>query len=98
MNAPLNKATRTNMTSKGQVLIPKDVRDAIGLVPGQPVDVGINDLGQAVVVPGTARRAETPAERGARIMAALATASKRHRTGRPVDQMMTELRGSDLLP
>jgi len=98
MNAPLNKSTRTNMTSKGQVLIPKDVRDAIGLVPGQPVEVGINDLGQAVVIPGRSKHAETPAERGARIMVALSAASARHRTGRPVDEMMAELRGGDPLP
>jgi AbrB family looped-hinge helix DNA binding protein len=98
MNAPLDKLTRTNMTSKGQVLIPKDVRDAIGLVPGQPVNVGLNDRGEAVVEPAPATPHETPEERSARIMAALARASLRHRTGRPVDEMMAELRGSERLP
>ncbi|HEV2652924.1 MAG TPA: AbrB/MazE/SpoVT family DNA-binding domain-containing protein [Rhizomicrobium sp.] len=29
----------TNMTSKGQVTIPKKVRDAAGLKPGRPVHV-----------------------------------------------------------
>lgn len=97
MNAPLDKRTRTNMTSKGQVLIPKDVRDAIGLVPGQPVDVGVNDRGEVVVV-RPAARIETPAERSARIMAALAEASLRHRTGRSTEQHMRELRGDEPLP
>jgi AbrB family looped-hinge helix DNA binding protein len=99
MNAPLDKRTRTNMTSKGQVLIPKDVRDAIGLVPGQPVDVGVNDRGEAVVLPASAVvRDESPEERGARIMAALARASLRHRTGRSTEEHMRELRGDEPLP
>lgn len=98
MNAPLDKRTRTNMTSKGQVLIPKDVRDAIGLVPGQPVDVGVNDRGEAVVVRPAVMRDETPAERSARIMAALDEASLRHRTGRSTEQHMRELRGDEPLP
>ena len=31
----------TNMTSKGQVTIPKRARDAIGLKPGGKVEVGV---------------------------------------------------------
>lgn len=98
MNAPLEKRTRTNMTSKGQVLIPKDVRDAIGLVPGQAVDVGVNEHGEAVVAPAYVTRLETPDQRSARIMAALTKASVLHRTGRSTEQIMHELRGGEPLP
>lgn len=42
---------QTNMTIKGQVTIPRDVRRATGLVPGKPVLVEMNDRGEAVVRP-----------------------------------------------
>jgi antitoxin PrlF len=94
----LDKRTTTNMTSKGQVLIPKDVRDAIGLVPGRPVDVGINDRGEAVVVPGKRWPDETPEERAARIEAVFARIRQRPHFTRPTDEIMRELRGDETLP
>ena len=98
MNAPLEKRTTTNMTSKGQVLIPKDVREAIGLVPGRPVEVGINDRGEAVIMPSPSARHESPDERSARIMAALDRARAVHRTGRSTAAIVNELRGDEPLP
>lgn len=98
MNAPLEKLTRTNMTSKGQVLIPKDVRDAIGLIPGRPVNVGLNDRGEAVVVPGERLGSETPDQRRDRLLAVLDEVRSRYRTGRSTDEIMFELRGDEPLP
>lgn len=98
MNVPLDKRTRTNMTSKGQVLIPKDVRDVIGLVPGRPVEVGLNDRGEAVVAPVGNGKAETPDQRSARLMAVLAEIRTRYRSGKTTDEIMYELRGDEPLP
>lgn len=67
--APITEAADGNMTSKGQVLIPKAVRDRVGLQPGAPVTVGVNDRGEAVVRPKTVE--ETKEQRRERIRAAI---------------------------
>ena len=48
----------TTLTIKGQVTIPKQIRDALGLKPGMPVDFAVNDDGQVVIRPteGSPRR------------------------------------------
>ncbi len=98
MNAPLDKRTTTNMTSKGQVLIPKDVRDAIGLVPGRPVDVGVNDRGEAVVVPGRRWPNETADERQARLDAFFARMRERPRLTMSGADYVRDIRGDEPLP
>jgi antitoxin PrlF len=40
---------QSNLTVKGQVTIPKDVRDALGLKPGEPVEFDWNAAGEAVI-------------------------------------------------
>jgi AbrB family looped-hinge helix DNA binding protein len=40
---------QSRLTVKGQVTIPKDVRDALGLKPGEPVEFVVNDRGEAVI-------------------------------------------------
>jgi AbrB family looped-hinge helix DNA binding protein len=39
----------TTLTSKGQVTIPKQIRDALGLLPGMPVDFAVNNAGEVVI-------------------------------------------------
>jgi antitoxin PrlF len=95
-HAPITDSTEVNMTSKGQVLIPKAVRDQIGLRPGKPVVVAINDRGQVVVLtPEEARRrSETVEQRRERIRAAIeSVAGKYDFGGGTTDEIMRELRG-----
>jgi AbrB family looped-hinge helix DNA binding protein len=39
-----------NLTSKGQVTVPKDIRDALGLLPGRPVRFEIDEDGNARIL------------------------------------------------
>lgn len=39
----------SNLTSKGQVTIPKAIRDALGLHPGEQVEFDVNDRGETVI-------------------------------------------------
>lgn len=41
----------SNLTSKGQVTIPKDIRDALGLLPGKPVRFEMDANGAARIIP-----------------------------------------------
>lgn len=66
----------TNMTSKGQVTIPKKVRDALRLAPGDGVEFDVNREGQVVVLKAGARRAR----RHDRFAAALGKAQVKWRT------------------
>jgi AbrB family looped-hinge helix DNA binding protein len=42
---------RAKMTSKGQVTIPKSIRDRLGLKPGSRLEFYIDEHGRAVMVP-----------------------------------------------
>ncbi len=39
----------TTLTSKGQVTIPKQIRDALRLLPGSAVDFAVNSSGEVVI-------------------------------------------------
>ncbi|TZG29085.1 AbrB/MazE/SpoVT family DNA-binding domain-containing protein [Sphingomonas montanisoli] len=87
---------QSNLTIKGQVTIPKDVRDALGLRPGEPVEFDWNAAGEAVIRKGRERSAAE--RRVAEGLAALEAIRGRHRTGRPIEDIMRDLRGDDPLP
>lgn len=75
----------TTMTVKGQVTIPKRVRDALHLKPGSRVEFKLNPEGQLVV-----NKAEAKASRKAdRFTAARGKAQVKWRT----DELMALLRG-----
>lgn len=52
----------TTLTSKGQVTIPKKVRDALHLAPGNAVEFAVNDAGE-VVLRKAGRRVATKRDR-----------------------------------
>jgi len=50
----------TTLTSKGQVTIPKQIRDALSLVPGCAVDFAVNREGEVVIHKVGARPSRKP--------------------------------------
>jgi AbrB family looped-hinge helix DNA binding protein len=77
----------TTLTSKGQVTIPKQIRDALNLAPGSSVEFAVNREGEVVIHRVGAR---TSRQRD-RFEAARGKADVKWRT----DDLMTLLRGED---
>lgn len=46
----------TTLTSKGQVTVPKRIRDALQLLPGAAVEFSVNPSGEVVLRPAAARK------------------------------------------
>lgn len=77
----------TTLTSKGQITIPKQVRDALNLAPGCSLDFAVNADGDVVIHKVGARARPTPD----RFEAARGKADVKWRT----DELMNLLRGED---
>lgn len=77
----------TTVTSKGQVTIPKKVRDALKLSPGCAVEFSVNREGEVVLQRAGARAGK----KADRFEAARGKAEVKWRT----DELMALLRGSD---
>ncbi len=77
----------TTLTSKGQVTIPKRIRDALNLAPGSTVDFAVNDKGEVVIQKADAR----PSRKRDRFDAARGKADVKWRT----DDLMKLLRSED---
>ncbi len=77
----------TTMTVKGQVTIPKRVREALRLAPGDSIDFDVNHEGQVVVQKAGGR----PGSKRDRFEAARGKAQVKWRT----DDLMALLRGKD---
>ena len=52
----------TTLTVKGQVTIPKPIRDALGLTPGSAVDFAVNREGQVVLHKAANTKGKTVAQ------------------------------------
>lgn len=77
----------TTLTSKGQVTIPKRVRDALNLTPGCVVGFAINGDSDVVI----RKIGSRPSRKPDRFTAARGKADKKWRT----DALMALLRGDD---
>lgn len=93
MNAPARIVTGT-MTSKGQILIPKAIRDAAGLAPGQPYKVVLDEGARVIVTPLGGAPEEVELRRQAQTRAIEAIAG-RFDFGASTDEVMRDLRGGD---
>jgi bifunctional DNA-binding transcriptional regulator/antitoxin component of YhaV-PrlF toxin-antitoxin module len=93
MNAQAKIETGT-MTSKGQILIPKAMRDAAGLVPGWPYKVMVNEAGQIVVEP-LGFGPEDAEERVRRVTEGILAIAGKYPNpdGMSTDEYMREVRG-----
>ncbi|WP_291989789.1 AbrB/MazE/SpoVT family DNA-binding domain-containing protein [Candidatus Accumulibacter sp. ACC007] len=74
----------TTLTSKGQVTIPKQIRDALNLAPGCSMDFSVNREGDVVIHKAGAR----PSRKPDRFEAACGKADVKWRT----DELMALLR------
>ncbi len=92
----LRDEARVNMTTKGQVFVPKALREQAGLTAGKPARVGLDLAGHLVVLPGDVRATETREQRRARLQAALEDISGKFHDGRSTDDKMREMRGDFL--
>ncbi|WP_010186866.1 AbrB/MazE/SpoVT family DNA-binding domain-containing protein [Sphingomonas sp. PAMC 26605] len=87
----------TNLTVKGQITIPKDVRDALGLIANAPVEIEMLGLDEAVI---RKPKQDHAAERD-RLVAEMRAVSERYklfRTGESTDEIMRDIRGDDPFP
>lgn len=80
----------TTLTSKGQVTIPKRIRDALRLAPGAAVEFSVNPAGEVVLHPPKAGVGQRPPKRD-RFDAVRGRADVHWRT----DDLMKLLRADD---
>ncbi len=80
------------VSSKGQVTIPKDVRDRAGIQPGSEVEFVVE--GEVVTMRRATKRTRPGPSRGERVVAALRGTATRNRH-LSTDEIMQLLRGDD---
>ncbi|VVO17287.1 AbrB/MazE/SpoVT family DNA-binding domain-containing protein [Pseudomonas fluorescens] len=81
----------TTMTSKGQVTIPKPIRDALHLLPGSAIEFSVNAQGEVVLHGRKAKGDTSEAVIPNRFEAVRGKADIKWRT----DDLMALLRGED---
>ncbi|BBO21128.1 MAG: AbrB family transcriptional regulator [Rhodocyclaceae bacterium] len=79
----------TTVTTKGQVTIPKQLRDYLGLTPGSQVDFGYTADGQVVIRP------VKPAKKGKKKTSRFDALRGTVKLGMSTDEYMNLIRGYD---
>lgn len=79
----------TTVTTKGQVTIPKQMRDYLGLEPGSQVDFGYTPDGQVVIKP------VKPAKKGRKKPSRFDALRGTVKLGMSTDEYMNLIRGYD---
>lgn len=87
----------TNLTVKGQVTIPKDVRDALGLVANEPVEIDMFG-DDAAIIRKPKRDHDAERERLIADMRAVVDRFSFLRTGETTEEIMRDIRGDDPFP
>ncbi len=77
----------TTITSKGQITIPKHIRDSVDMTPGSRVEFEVNDRGRIELV----KEGEPMSEKERRFRSAIGSADIKWDT----DKLMALLRGDD---
>ena len=80
------------VSSKGQVTIPKHLRDQVGIKAGTEVEIDID--GEVITVRRTRERARPGPSRGEKLVAAIRGTATANR-GLSTDEIMKLLRGDD---
>ena len=88
---------QSNLTVKGQVTIPKDVRDALGLKPGEPVEF-IWDGADEAIIRKPSRDADADYHAARAEILAVSERYAAYRTGQTTEEIMREIRGDDPFP
>lgn len=89
MHASMPDAVRVILTETEQVPVPRAMLEQAGLTPGKGVIVTVNAGGEVVL------RAETHAERKARILQAIDELAAQYSTGQTTEDYMAMMRGTD---
>jgi len=79
---------QTTHTSKGQVTIPKRIRDSLSLVPGSKLTFDVNNSGELVLRPDSASQERRRPDRFDRALGA-----SEIKTGCTTDEYMEYIRG-----
>ena len=88
----VRKAARMRVTSKGQVTIPKAIRDRAGMPAGSEVDFRLE--GETVIVERVKSRKRGGMTRGEKLVEGL-RGSRTRNVGMSTDELMKLLRGDD---